>query len=280
MPRIAQEIENNHSYTVNKEPLFTKDGTFADAYATRRSDNGRILGTVSDTYGIIQNDDAFGALEDAFASEGLTQFTRKSYVMRGGAAVKVSYKFDRQLTVKRVGDIVGLVLAGYNSHDGSTPLILGLEFERLVCMNGMRSTQKEMSLTKRHSGNIDISFIRERVSEIVNSAQQALELFDLMADVKLDQIQGENLITNLGKKAVFSPRVGEKVMGVWRSPRYSADADRNLYNVYNAVTQVATHELAPTRFELAQRVTGAVTSRFQEIVHSPDKLASLLVLNA
>src|SRR5215216_7275155 len=85
MPRIAQSTSNVFDFKVNQVRLYTHDGKPTDIFATQREDNGQVLGSVSQRYGIVQNADAINVVEDAFQSHGLGDFKRTANVLRGGA---------------------------------------------------------------------------------------------------------------------------------------------------------------------------------------------------
>ena len=58
-------------WTVRQEPLFTETFKSVPGYvANVRSDNDRILGIVSDSYKVVQNEEAF-AFTDALIGEGV-----------------------------------------------------------------------------------------------------------------------------------------------------------------------------------------------------------------
>ena len=57
-------------------------------------------------------------------------------------------------------------------------------------------------------------------------------------------------------------------MKVWLKPPFPEDKNRNLYNLYNAVTYHLTHKVEPTRFEYADKVNSNVLNRFVKAANS------------
>jgi hypothetical protein len=46
----------------------------------------------------------------------------------------------------------------------------------------------------------------------------------------------------------------DKVKLIWNDPSHREDKSRNLWSLYNAVTQFTSHQVEPTSYELAQRI--------------------------
>ena len=61
-------------------------------------------------------------------------------------------------------------------------------------------------------------------------------------------------VDNLTKAKVIADRNVDKVKIIWNDPSYREDKNRNLWALYNAVTQFTSHQVEPTSYELAQRI--------------------------
>jgi dihydroneopterin aldolase len=66
--------------------------------------------------------------------------------------------------------------------------------------------------------------------------------------------------------------MANKVREIWENPKHREDSDRNVWNLYNAVTQHLTHEVAPKRFELAERVGDAVVAQLAGNIRNIESL--------
>lgn len=278
MSKLAQIVSSNHNYQVASVPLYTATGAASGLFGTQRVDTQEVFAAVSPSYGVIQNADAIAAIEDGFSADGLTYSERKVFVMRGGAALEVRYDFQNtQIVVPRVNDILGLRISLKNSFDGTAPLAFEVGFLRLACLNGAKSLMREFFLTKKHYSGIQTGFVKDQISNAVKAAHDAALIFGDMARLTLPQDLGENLLENLATKKAISGKLGERVLNVWRAPKYVEDKGRNLYNMYNAFTQVLTHEIENERFEMANRERAKVTSLFAGFARDIDTLEPLLL---
>ena len=61
-------------------------------------------------------------------------------------------------------------------------------------------------------------------------------------------------LDNLTKAKVIADRNVDKVKIIWNDPSHREDKSRNLWSLYNAVTQFTSHQVEPTSYELAQRI--------------------------
>jgi hypothetical protein len=270
---------NVWDYTVATEKMYTEDGKDTGWLCNRRQDTQEVLGVCTEQYGLVNNRDLFGAADDAFTSRGMTPTKKEIIVSDGGARVRGVYDFlDRQIKVPQVGDLLGLRLIVNNSFDRSMRLAFILGYVRLVCTNGMQSLQAEFNLTKRHSKRTSIEDLitDTALDNALDTFNKTGDIFSKLAQVKLEQEKGLNILQNLTKKNVMSEKVREGIAQVWNNPKYEEDSDRNLYNLYNATTQHLTEEVAPERFEYSQRISGNVLKAF-EAAYSKSSLLDKLV---
>ena len=75
-----------------------------------------------------------------------------------------------------------------------------------------------------------------------------------------------NNLTTPRFKKVLSEKAREGVARIWNNPTHDEDADRNLYNLNNAVTQYFTHD--QDSLEYAQRSRKRVLEYFEQAAHS------------
>ena len=72
--------------------------------------------------------------------------------------------------------------------------------------------------------------------------------------------------------------MGGEISKIWNNPTHREDNSRNLYSLYNAVTQHLTHEVEDTRFELAERVSQKTLRAFDAASKNGGKKDKLLLL--
>jgi hypothetical protein len=272
---------SDYGFRVEAAPSFMQlpDGTFVkDGFTVnRRVDNLAVLGKVTDRYGIVQNDDLINAAEDAFAASGLTDYSRRIIVTGEGQKMYAVYDFKSHVKkLTKVGDEVGLTLTVQNSFDGSLRASFLAAIMRLICANGMTASKGEVGMTSKHGSKVSVAFVQDALQRALGAWDKSLFLLDRLADVRVTQLEGSIILANLTASKVLSTSLMEGIAGIWAAPTYKEDADRNLLNLYNAVTQYLTHEVAAERFELANRVTANVFAAFERASRDAGKLTKLV----
>ena len=223
--------------------------------ANRRTDTKAVLGVCTERYTLVQNSSLIETVEAAFADNKLGEFSRKAYVERDGARVYVQYDFKNQLVkLPKVGDELGLRLTLNNSFDRSCRVSFEMGMLRLVCTNGLKSLSNEFCLTQKHSDKLDVSRLVDVVSGAVEGFKDSTSVFSRLAERAIKHDQGYSILDNLTKAKVIADRNVDKVKLIWNDPSHREDKSRNLWSLYNAVTQFTSHQVEPTSYELAQRI--------------------------
>jgi hypothetical protein len=275
-----QEIDTGYDFTVKQVevPHPTKKGK-SGYFMNIREDNDEILGWTTERYGLVQHRDVISKSDEAFKNRGI-KTTRKVIVTEGGAKMRVQYDLGGDLfkaDVPKVGDTMAYRLTAQNSFDRTLRISYALGLVRLVCTNGMTTTEKEVEMVRKHSTNINIADIitDDALDRALGKLKNSLNVYGRLAQVDLTQEQGIHILQNLANTKVFSEKVRESVAHIWNAPTHEEDKDRNLYNLNNAVTQHLTHEVADSRFEYANRVTGNVLKRFDLASRNKSRLTKL-----
>ena len=275
-----QEIDTGYDFTVKQVevPHPTKKGK-SGYFMNIREDNDEILGWTTERYGIVQHRDVVGWGDQAFKNRGI-KTERKVIVTEGGAKLRVQYDLQGDLfksDVPQVGDTMAYRLTAQNSFDRTLRLSYALGLVRLICTNGMTTTEKEVEMCRKHSTNINIAdvFTEDALDRALTKLKDSLGVYGRLAQVDLTQEQGLHILQNLASTKVFSEKVRENVARIWNEPTHKEDSDRNLYNLNNAVTQHLTHEVADERYEYANRVTGNVLKRFDLASRNKSRLNKL-----
>ena len=283
MPITAKQTKNtNWDFNVASERLLRQDGSKTPIFANVRTDTNEILGTSTERYGIVQNQDLTGRAEDAFAARGI-KYDRNIYATDNGAKMRAVYDLtgpEFQTKVPQVGDIMGYRLTVQNSFDRTLRVSFALGLMRLVCTNGMQTMQKDVDMVSKHSTKLDLgSLITDTaLDKALGFLAKSGDIFGRLASTPLDDELGLNVLANLTKKKVMSEKVRERVAGIWsnRSDLLRSDNhDANLYNLYNSVTQHLTDEVEETRFEYANRMSNQVLKAFERSVGSQAQFTKL-----
>ena len=280
MPKVPTQT-SNYDFTVEQVPLFDEKGRRSGFFGNQRTDNGAILGVTSERYGIQNNAPLIERAEDAFNDQGLGDFEREIIVTGEGQRMRAVYDFKTQIKQRedrKKGDNMGLRLTVQNSFDRSLRVSFAMGVLRLVCTNGMTSLEKEQSMTKKHSSGNDLDFLGEALEKAIGSWYKALVTYNNLENVEIQLQQGLTALHNLAKSGAISDRMAGAVSSIWNNPTYTEDEGRNLYNLYNAVTEHLTREVEGTRYELAERVNQKVLKSLDQAARNEAKKDKLLLL--
>ena len=281
MPITAkQEINTGFDFKVKQvevphPTLGGKSGYFMNV----RQDNDDILGWTTERYGIVQHGDIIDRADKAFENRGI-DVTRKVIITEGGAKMRAQYDLGGDLfraDVPQVGDTMAYRLTAQNSFDRTLRISFALGLVRLVCTNGMTTTEKEVEMVRKHSTNINIGDIitDDALDRALAKLKDSLNVYGRMAQQAVSQDQGLAILQNLASGKVFSEKVRESIAKIWNNPDHEEDKARNLYNLNNAVTQHLTHQVADERFEYANRVTSNVLKKFDMAARNKKRLETL-----
>ena len=281
MPKIASQT-SDYNFTVEQVPLFDSQGRRTGFFGNQRTDTGGVLGVTSDRYGIVNHSTLVDAAEEGFEKAGLGEYERQVYVTGDGARMKAHYDFKNQVRALRredrqVGDEVGLRLTLQNSFDRSLRISFALGMLRLVCTNGMTTLENEVSMTKKHSSSVEISFLQDAIKKAVANWDNAIGKVSHLSDHAIEHDQGLVILGNLVRLGALSERMSGEIAKVWNAPEFEQDKARNLFNLYNATTQHLTRNVEDTRAELADRTSRNVFKRLWGATRKEADMSKLLL---
>jgi hypothetical protein len=281
MPKIPTQT-SDYNFTVEQVPLFDEQGRRSGFFGNQRTDTGGILGVTSDRYGIVNHPQLISTAEDAFEAADLGEYDRTVYITGDGARMKAHYDFRNQTRALRredrqVGDEVGMRLTLQNSFDRSLRVSFALGMLRLVCTNGMTTLENEVSMTKKHSSNVETGFLVEALDKAIAGFDKAVDKVEQLGRKSIEHDQGLTVLGNLVRLGALSDRMSGEIAKVWNDPTYDEDSDRNLYNLYNATTQHLSRNVEDTRSELADRTSRNVFKQLWKGARSENEMAKLLL---
>jgi hypothetical protein len=230
-----------------------------------REDNDEILGWTSERYGLVNHRDVLGRADEAFEARGI-DVTRKVIITEGGAKMRAQYDLVGDLfksEVPAVGDVMAYRLTAQNSFDRSLRVSFALGLVRLICTNGMTTTEKEVDMVKKHSKQLNIADLvtDAALDAALAKLKDSVTVYGRLAQTELTEQQGLNILKTLTQGKILSEKLREEIAKIWVSPTHEEDAAR--------------HEVADTRFEYANRVTTNVLKRFDLASRNPNRLEKL-----
>ena len=274
MPKLATQSQD-YKFVVTQQALI-HNNVPTGFFGNFRADTGKCLGVTSEQYGIVQNNALMDAARAALASRGLSGYEESITVVGNGERFYADFTFREKQLASAVGDVFGYKLTLRNSFDRSLRAAFALGFLRLVCTNGMATLEKEFSLTRKHSTSINVDFIGAAIDKALTSGQSALAVYDRMAQVAVSDEQGVNILKQLEASATLSGTLRSAMETFWLAPRRAEDKARNLYNLYNAVTEHL-REVRAERYEYADKVSNQVLLRLVNAARNPATLGKLIL---
>lgn len=236
-------------WSVGQEPLMTE--TFKDVpgwKANVRSDNGKILGIVTDKYKVVQNHEAF-AFTDDLIGEGVRYETAGS--LNGGRKVWLLAKLPERYQL--MGEEVEPYIVFTNSHDGSGAIRVAPNPVRVVCQNtlNLALTTAKRSWSMIHTGGIQAKLDEardalfradlymkalqeeaERLSMYRVTDKQVMDWIDMLLPLEADAT--EKQMTNMKRLR------SDLVHRYYDAPDLTV-LPKNGWRFINAVSDFATH---------------------------------------
>ncbi len=264
-------------FDVHQENLPSSKGIPTGIHAVIRSDTGECVGQYKGVK-LVPNKQVVEVFESEMTKRGST-FTANYLTTAGGSRFYARYTIGG-LQVKGVlGEIFNGQFVLQNSYDGSLKIGFETWLERLACLNGMKTMQSLYAMLKRHSEELDLSYVAAQIEVAVNSLPDLEKEFAMLADVSINHEQGISILANLTKlnKYPLSNRMAQKIAGNWAVP---TDDEKplgdSLYRLFNAGTRLF-RDLTDSRFELANRTNGMFTEQLLLAARNRNSLQQLLV---
>lgn len=275
MARPSKPHTSAFDYQVEQRKTYIPhDGGYrwTGKWSNVRTDTGESLGDgISEQYGLLQNSVLVDSLENAFRDyKQLSDFTREVSVTENGSRFFGRYNFPKNARIlsPAVGDSVGMVFDLRNSFDRSCKAGLGIGSQRLICLNGMTSTENMASIVAKHTNKINVGTIKDGIEMAIERWENSVDNIIAFRERDITQEQGVVILNNLAQKKVLSESLKDSIEFIWNGQveglgrGKELDKPRNLWNLYNATTEHLTHQVAPKRFEYSRSVENKVLTTF------------------
>ena len=222
---VAQALELSHAdYDVQLQPIVAltpdimkaieagemvdgdllKNQIIQSRKATMRMDCERSLGVVSDSYGVVQNADAFRFIDTLCSGEmgnDHTPVIETAGVLGNGERVFITAKFPEQIILdNKTDDRVEMYVVFTTSHDGTGAVNCLVTPTRVVCNNTLNYAMEHNAgkLSLRHSSNI-MSRLDLANKENAEFAFKAMNMYNIYK-TSLEQSFEELKNTKLSQK--------------------------------------------------------------------------------
>lgn len=267
-------------FTVESQPLLLPDGSPSGWFGNVRTDTKQVLGATTEHYGILQNKELLDAAREVLTQRGYVNPQESIIVGGDGQTLYAEFTFkDKVIPVSgaAVGDVLGYKLRLQNSFDRTKRASWAMGFLRLACLNGMVTLDKEFTMSAKHSAKVGLKFLGDALDKAIAGFGPASEIFGHLAARSITMEQGSLILANLARMNFLSETLREDMELLWKAPKRKEDEERNLFNLYNAVTEHLTHKVAPDRYEYALRTETGVLHQLKKALASASALSALLL---
>jgi len=213
------------------------------------TETGEVVSVMSNRYSIINHEEAFGIMDKA-ATNLCSEAKAKYEFGTDGKTMKLTWDLPQSYNVDvGEGDSLRTRLVGLNSVDGSRSLSFHIDFERLVCANGMVGFTREFSFARKHSKHIKSDIGAFDLEKQVEYAWCTVK--DRAGDLKnnsVDYAQGMAVIKEVVDRKLFPKKLEKWISEEWRRASHgfyeqAQENGANLWTLYNAFTSAITHEI-------------------------------------
>jgi len=247
-------------WSVETVDLFTDDGVDVSSIvrATRRTDTGRVLGSVGPRYIPLQNSEAFDWFQP-FVDQGLCELHTAGSLC-DGEKVWVLAKLNRENSEVVPGDEIAKFVLLSNSHNGKTAIRVGFTPIRVVCANTMAAAHNcdaSKLLRVRHTRGAAMALDKIRdIMDMVNADFEATaEQYQFLARKQVhvgDLSKYVKVCLGLDKKAdedikTRSRNIIESVLARFHAPKQQLPGiEGSWWAAYNAYNEYLNYEKGRT----------------------------------
>lgn len=243
-------------WQVVPQPMYLPDGVEVEKFvANVRQTDSKQLGVVGKGYEIVQNEEAFGFIDDLLDDSGAKFHTAGS--LKGGEKVWILAKLPNVIRLGE-GEEIDPFLLFSNDHTGNAAIVVGPTPVRVVCRNTLRIAQAGMQnqWKARHTSNV-----ATRILEARRTLQLSFQYYEDFENLAKDMISTKITSAQFGKfleslipyKADFDPAAPvatdraamnvEEARAAIRGLYEHADTCANIrgtaWGAYNAVAEYA-----------------------------------------
>ena len=245
----APQAESNIDFPLfDKRVIYDANGQVISGFAAiTNTKDQNVNAVMSDRYTIFNHNEAHEIIESAAKNlcpevRGDVQFHKNDGFM------KVIYDLPESYNIQvGEGDSLRTRLVGMNSVGGSKCLSFHVDFERLVCTNGMVGFSREFSFTRRHS-----KFIHSDVQDFNIAAQLETAWKTVVANAEtlknnaVDFNKGMAAIKEMVDRKLFPKKLELWISEEWRRASVGANNEQaengsNLWTLYNSFTSAISH---------------------------------------
>lgn len=267
---VIEAIEASRAnYEVALQPVFMMSPAIADAMArgenipsdlilesmipdrkaTMRADNGAYLGTVSNSYGVVQNADAFKFIDTLLTGQlgnAVPPVIESAGVLGHGERIFITAKFPDNIILDNKGnDLVEMYVVFTTSHDGTGAVNVMVTPTRVVCNNTLNYAMKHNSgkMYFKHTSGVmsRLDLVQKENAEIAYRTLNLYEVYSRSLKENFEQLRriklGDKMIEKVLANSLLSDgnlKIYQETGNIWHDD--ISTRGRNLVNsVWNSI---------------------------------------------
>lgn len=214
---------------------------FRDKKLVLSKDRERLFGVYSAKAVVIPHEDLVNILTDTYGrlypgNEGL--MTVKTLKNGAAIAVEMDLELEKPLDIGN-GDLSHLKLYAYNAYDKAFPLKIRMGVMRLICMNGAMIGDQIGSLSANELlDGWTSKGLAAKVRRLVDNARRVTDVWQTWTDIEVPFEPARRVLEPIFPKKFIEPILDQTLFPM------------SLYNLYNAFTRRATHDVSSDRSKI------------------------------
>lgn len=135
-----------------------------------------------------------------------------------------------------------------NSHDKSFSLSVLFGGRVLICANGiLAASDHEFVLSRKHSSGFDLDTVIEAALDgFLSSVRGLADMHEQLSSKKISRARAHHLVVECAKEGAFPSAHILPVVETFENPPHEQFKERNLWSLYNGITEVAKRQ-SPAR---------------------------------
>lgn len=210
--------------------------------------------TVSNRYSLIQHDEAFTPLVDAIELMGVEIEGTVNH-FKGRANVKVMFP-ETSITPEDNKPIT-MGTNFNNSFDKTKGYSGTLYFLRLICTNGMSTTDTIGGFSIRHLGETELMQVNA-IDKFLNSLEESLPIMTQRINTMIEDVTDFETATKIVEKFITGKKAVKWVLEseYYRTESGALKREISEWDIYNSITDYTSNELNQDRITSVNRHEG------------------------
>lgn len=246
-------------------PSGVESGIFGIVAETNQGQ--RVVGQYKKEGSLLSNLEAIEKTRAALSALGL-KWTEKIDTFKGGAVMEAVFTITNY-SLGNVGHSAALPeIVLWNSYDGSRKVLGAFRVKLLVCLNGLETMSSVACLQAKHSPNLNLSFMQDRLADVMRNGVNSLTALEGLMKISIPGEEGalrvfSNLVSASAKikGGGVSSRAAAYMLNAYCAPdENEAALEHSLWRAYMAGTRAMRdlEAVRPTQALTANRALGQV----------------------